>query len=146
MGQISLARVNRINVSMQWESNLKANQYSWLSTKIYILLRLFVPIIFHVNKYNFFKLWGPTLTKHIISSYLISGYLQITIKKRHYKLYRSINPKPLLTIPQIYIARLHDLTYIYVVYSDLTVFDTNFKLIADKKKINSPRSLSLFYL
>ena len=46
MGQKSLSRLNRINVSMFWESGVIDNNYHWVGTKVFICYNIFFKYLF----------------------------------------------------------------------------------------------------
>lgn len=128
MGQISLPRFNRLNTSMIWESMLITNQYHWLSTKTYLFLRLYISNIFKVTQYNFFNIWGRPLkiTMFYISS--ISNFIQKNFNTNSYFIAYISNPKQLLNVLALYITRLFDKTYVYLVYNHYGALKTTLSI------------------
>lgn len=123
MGQISLARFNRINASMVWESSLHNKSHHWLSTKLYIYLKLFIPIIFKTIVFNFFKLWGPKIDNSMLSHFNFSGASKGQIPNRRTSLFLRKQQSMLVTILQLYIHRYDDESYILVIYGDYNMFN-----------------------
>lgn len=127
MGQISLPRFNRLNTSMAWESMLNTNQYHWLSTKIYLFLRLYLSNIFKVTQYNFFNIWGPELKINMLYSLSISNFIKKKLPIRSYFISCTPNTKYLLNILALYINRVFEKSYIYLVYNHHSTLKTVFK-------------------
>ena len=138
MGQISLPRFNRLNISMTWESMLNTNQYHWLSTKIYLFLQLYISNIFKVTQYNFFNLWGYKLKINMFFSLSISNFIKKHFLTKNFLLAVIPNSKQLLNILGLYIVRLFDKSYIYLVYN-------HYNSLKSTLNILSTFSSNLFY-
>jgi len=124
VGQKSLVRLNRLNVSMHWESELTPNIYHWLSVKLYLYLRLLIPFLFKVNIYNFFKLWGNYKNKNILSTVMFSGFLQVSLKSCLYTVYVKKTWKSFFIPLQIYISKMYNLTFIHLIHCNINKYIT----------------------
>lgn len=127
MGQISLARFNRLNVSMTWESELKTNAYHWLSTKLYLFLNLYITRLFQVNQYNFFNLWAPKIKINVWSEKRITNFTRKLFATHDFSIAIIKNPKKLLNVLACYLFRIFDNSFIYVIYNHFFLLKTLFK-------------------
>ncbi len=132
MGQVSLARFNRLNTSMIWEANINQCSLHWLSTKLYIYLKYFVPIIFRVIEYNFYYLWGSCSENKFFSSYNISHKPQKLLRKNKAKFFFRLGKRTYINIMQIYLCRINDTSCIFVLYGD----NREFNVMLKQRKIN----------
>lgn len=146
MGQISLPRFNRINSSMTWESSLKVNNYRWLSLKLVLFLKLYIPCIFKVTQYNFFNLWGLTLKDRIISNLSISNFIKKSFLTLTFGIALIEAEKKLLNILGVYLTRLFDSSYIYIVYNHYSALKTVLNLTPNFSKFIYDFYLSNFQL
>jgi hypothetical protein len=57
VGQISLPRLNRVDVSMFWESFIYYNNYTYNSLKLYIFYKYFIKYFFIRQLFFYTKTW-----------------------------------------------------------------------------------------
>lgn len=125
MGQISLARLNRINCSMIWESWLITNNYNhYLSHKLYLYFKFFLPWLFLFNEFHFNKFWFVN-SKYSLTIFNISPKLSHNklfnsiynkINQKYNNLTKSINISADIKILHFYIYSYNDNTYIFIIY------------------------------
>lgn len=120
MGQISLPRLNRLNVSMTWESELKVNSYHWLSLKLIFFLKYYTQNLFKVEQYNFFNLWKPKLLRTMISQYTITNFTKKFFPTSVYSIATIFSSRKFFHVLDLYLIRFFHLSYIYLIYNNYT--------------------------
>lgn len=120
MGQISLPRFNRLNVSMQWESQVNIKDYHWLSLRLYKIFKFFISTLFKALLYNFYKLWGRSFIKKQLYGEVISGFTKTTLKTHVSHIAIKVSSKKLFNILGLFLIRLLDTTYIFIAYSNFS--------------------------
>lgn len=149
MGQVSLVRLNRINCSMIWESNLhELNDIHWLSTKFYIFFKFFLPTLFYNKRYNFFKFWKTAhLTSfspfNISSNPTKNKYINRCETNWHLKNYHIGLKKTKIfyvKILQFFIYSSNNQTYIFIIYINSKKFKNLYN-----KNINTKKNLLVFF-
>ena len=145
MGQISLPRFNRLNVSMNWESFLKTNNYNWLTLKLHFILKFLVPHFFRVTMYNFFNIWGPVLKASTMYDATFSGFVKKNFPTTQSMFYLEKAHKPLVTVLKIYLCRLDNFTYIFVIYNKYKKFKLLLKQARKRKYLLKKKSNFLLY-
>lgn len=69
MGQISLPRLEKINVSMSWESGLLYNKQSWASPKLHMLNTLLIKYFFHKTFLVKVSLWRRLRSRNFFTPF-----------------------------------------------------------------------------
>lgn len=57
MGQISLPRLDRVGISMSWESAIATRSDQWLSPKLFIFYRFFTNFLFSFKFHRMIYCW-----------------------------------------------------------------------------------------
>lgn len=139
MGQISLPRINRLNVSMFWENSTILENYKFQSIKLYVFLKYFSKYFFYYSHFDYFYFIKPKdnfLLLSGIKSYNSNNYLH----------YRSVNYIDLtkkrgtlsfLKNLKIYIYNFNTKFFIFFVYLNFTAFN-------NKKSLANPRRVTIF--
>lgn len=122
MAQKSLIRLDRINCSMTWESNIvEKGEFHWFSLKIYIYFKFFIPFLFNTLYYNFFKFWNFKAYRQL-SSYNISPNInnnnfdkQLSWPNK-YSLFKSLTKKSYYNILKFYFYTYNNNSFIFIIY------------------------------
>lgn len=112
MGQISLPRLEKINTSMTWESELLFQHERWAAPKLFILHRYLTQNMLERNFLKKKKIWVKRKYKYFASKY--------TIKKiKLFKVYpKKISEGQKLDVIGRYIYHWNNVYYTLILYSN----------------------------
>ena len=144
MGQISLARFNRLNVSMSWEGGVGCNIHRWISFKLFIYFKYLIGHIFKVKIYNLFNLWF--YSKNNFTNFLISPGegVDIKIKNNNFFTKKSLSLK--LHTFQIYLYTKNNSQIMLITYIRNLDFNDFIQQKSTKIDKNSIKNLKNFFL
>lgn len=138
MGQISLVRFNKLSNSMTWEGGVGDLQMHWLSTKLYLFFKFFIPILFWVRIFTFFNIWTNGKKKSLSHYSTCQKSKKRKLKKNIWKLIMWIKDPLQINVLQLYLYTSNTTNFLCCVYANNSEFNN---LLTDTVEIESSQQL-----